>query len=170
MGAQCGCCEGVGVSGTGAIFGAAVRQMAVLERVAGKAPRAVARLRVYVFPGLPAWAKLCRSPTKESGCRRRTYGADCGCGGRVAVWMEKAGSKNSVARCAEYFGLLLRVAWGTGRNACATERRMRGEIHRRRPGTPVMLKGEDKELGRDLAEHLDICCWLAGAQAEAYAT
>jgi hypothetical protein len=33
-----------------------------------------------------------------------------------------------------------------------------------------MLKGEDKELGRDLAEHLKICCWLVGAQAEAYAT
>src|SRR5580704_4568931 len=36
--------------------------------------------------------------------------------------------------------------------------------------TPVLLKGEDKELGRDLAEHLNICCWLVGAQAEAYAT
>ena len=119
----------------------------------------MARLRVYVFPGLPAWAKLCRS-----------YGADCGCGGRVAVWMEKAGSKNSVARCAEYFGLLLRVAWGTGRNACATEMLMRGEIQRRRPRTPVLLKCEDKELGRDLAEHLNICCGLVGAQAEAYAT
>ncbi len=31
-----------------------------------------------------------------------------------------AGEKNSVARCAEYFRLLLRAAWGTGRNACAT--------------------------------------------------
>ena len=116
--------------------------MARFEEGRGKGAASGGALRFYVFPGLPAWAKLCRS-----------YGADCGCGGRVAVWMEKAGSKNSVARCAEYFGLLLRVAWGTGRNACATERRMRGEIQRRRPRAPVLLKGEDKELGRDLAEH-----------------
>ena len=47
------------------------------------------------------------------------------------------GEKNSFAGFAEHLCLLLRAAWGTGpsvlrvnRNACATERRMRGEIQR----------------------------------------
>ena len=44
-----------------------------------------------------------------------------------------AGEKNSVAGCAEYFRLLLCAAWGTGRNACATGRQMRGASQRSRP-------------------------------------
>jgi hypothetical protein len=57
--------------------------MARFEEGRGKGAASGGALRFYVFPGLPAWAKLCRS-----------YGADCGCGGRVAVWMEKANARS----------------------------------------------------------------------------
>jgi hypothetical protein len=33
------------------------------------------RCAPFCDPGLPAWAKLCRAPTKESGRTDRAYGA-----------------------------------------------------------------------------------------------
>ena len=66
----------------------------------------------------------------------------------------------------------LRFEWGAQCGCCegvggwGTGVILRAAVWR----TPVLLKGEDKELGRDLAEHLNICFWLVGAQAEAYAT
>jgi hypothetical protein len=63
-----------------------VYMMARLKRVAGKAPRKVARLRAYFFPGLPA-ATLCRS-----------YGAEDRCRDRVAVWMVEASGTREKAK------------------------------------------------------------------------
>jgi hypothetical protein len=65
-----------------------------------------------------AWGK-----SKKSAGSQRYEGKVEGAGRRPAVPKtgSTAGEKNSVAGCAEYFRLLLRAAWGTGRNACATE-------------------------------------------------
>jgi len=106
----------------------------------------------------------------EGKCTERNKGA----GRRPAVRgrVKGAGARPSYIRTSRRYGKQLRFEWAHSVAACegvgvwATGVILRAAVWR----TPVLLKGEDKELGRDLAEHLNICCWLVGAQAEAYAT
>ena len=52
------------------------------------------RCAPFCDPGLPAWAKVCRAPTKESGCKHRTYGA-----GREEVKLQIANLKLEISDC-----------------------------------------------------------------------
>jgi hypothetical protein len=99
-------------------------------------PQNVGRINRAALPSFVRTGGKARDwgKSKKLAGSQRYEGKVRGAGRRPAVPKtgKTAGEKNSVAGCAEYFRLLLRAAWGTGRNACATGRQMRGASKRSR--------------------------------------